>query len=355
MSQIISYREAIRQTMESSMDQNPNTAILGIGVGDPTGIFGTTKGLKEKHGSDRVIDTAIAEEGMTGVAIGMALNGVYPIHVHIRVDFVVLAMNQIINMASKYRYMYGGAFEVPMLIRCIIGRSWGQGPQHSQSLQATFAHYPGLTVIMPSTAHSILETYPYLVEKYKNPVISLEHRLLYDWDFHVTEPLNERKNPLAIRHVREGSDVTIVATSYMVEEATKAADWINRTNNGADISVEIIDVHNVSDIDHDFIYQSIKKTGCLIFADTSWVRYGVCAEISRAILERDASVLTEPPVLLGLPACPTPTSHALEKHYYPDMTNIVDAIYNLTSGKSHGKALPTEEERQSAKKFRGPF
>ena len=133
---------------------------LGQGVDDHKGIFGSTIGLADDFGADRVFDTPLAEEGMTGIAIGAALNGLYPIQTHIRADFALLAMNQIVNLAAKYRYMFGGRFEVPMMIRMIVGRSWGQGAQHSQSLQSLFAHVPGLVVIMPSTAESILVVLP---------------------------------------------------------------------------------------------------------------------------------------------------------------------------------------------------
>src|SRR5690606_6211460 len=134
-------------------------------------------GLAQEFGPDRVMDMPLAEEGMTGIAIGAALNGLYPIQTHIRADFVLLAMNQIINLAAKYKYMFGGRFEVPMLIRLIVGRSWGQGAQHSQSLQSLFSHIPGLRVIMPSSSQAILETYPAVIEEYPGPVISFEHRL----------------------------------------------------------------------------------------------------------------------------------------------------------------------------------
>ena len=177
---VITYREALFKTMRDALDKNPNVIIFGQGVDDHKGTFGTTHGLSQEFGSKRVFDTPLAEEGMTGIAIGAALNGLYPISTHIRVDFALLAMNQIVNLAAKYKYMFGGRFEIPMLIRMVIGRSWGQGAQHSQSLQSLFAHIPGLTVIMPASPQSILECYPYVIENHRGPVISLEHRLMYD-------------------------------------------------------------------------------------------------------------------------------------------------------------------------------
>ena len=184
----ISYEAALYKAMHDALEKNDNAIIMGQGVNDPTAIFGTTKGLNEKFGQERVIDMPIAEEGMTGIALGSALNGLYPIQTHIRVDFLLVAMNQIVNMVAKYKYMYGGTFKIPMLIRAVVGRSWGQGPQHSQSLQSLFAHIPGLTVIMPSTAQSVLDSYSYAINHFHSPVISIEHRFLYDYDFHVLEP-----------------------------------------------------------------------------------------------------------------------------------------------------------------------
>ncbi|HEU0117883.1 MAG TPA: thiamine pyrophosphate-dependent enzyme, partial [Alphaproteobacteria bacterium] len=179
------YSKALARAMDQMLANNDNAIILGQGADDHKGIFGTTLGLPQKFGSARVFDTPLAEEGVTGFAVGMSLGGLYPIMTHIRADFSLLACNQIINLAAKYRYMFGGRFEVPMLIRCVIGRSWGQGAQHSQSLQSLFAHIPGLTVVMPSEPQSILETYLYLAEKYRGPVISFEHRLMYDLEFKV--------------------------------------------------------------------------------------------------------------------------------------------------------------------------
>src|SRR5436309_2557438 len=133
------------------MTRDPSVIVLGLGVDDFKGLYGTTRGLQDEFGPERVFDTPLSEDGMTGVAIGAAMAGLRPIHVHIRMDFVLLAMNQIVNMAAKARYMYGGAVSVPIVVRSIIGRSWGQGPQHSQALHALFMHIPGLRVVAPST------------------------------------------------------------------------------------------------------------------------------------------------------------------------------------------------------------
>lgn len=348
--EIISYKEAIFQAMDSILAEKENSIILGQGVTDPTSIFGTTKGLAEKYGENRVIDMPIMEEGMTGIAVGAALNGIYSIQTHIRVDFLILASNQIINMAAKYKYMFDGSFEVPMLIRAVVGRSWGQGPQHSQSLQSLFGHIPGLTVIMPSNANDALDGYLHAAKHHKGPVISIEHRLLYDLSFyrHKIEDYSFKS-----KVVQSGDSVTIVASSYMVQEAQRASDWVKEKH---DISCEIIDVFNISNIDHDLIFRSIQKTGRLIVADTSWLPYGVCSEVSRGVLERDPSILKKKVINLGLQHTPTPTSHKLEKHFYPDMGNLVDSIYKLVLSESHQESIPDELYIKGLQKtFKGPF
>jgi acetoin:2,6-dichlorophenolindophenol oxidoreductase subunit beta len=345
-----SYKESIGLAMHDILDGNENAVLLGQGVSDPTKIFGTTVGLIEKFGKERVIDMPIMEEGMTGIAIGMALNGLYPVQTHIRVDFLMLAMNQLVNMAAKYRYMYGGTFEVPMLIRAVVGRSWGQGPQHSQSLQSLFAHIPGLTVIMPSTAEDAYNSYLYAATCFKNPVLSIEHRLLYDLSFQPQNDSKRSQSPFLARIVQEGNDVTIIATSYMVQEAQRASVWFQKHSH---LTCEIIDLHRVSQIDHSVIVNSLKKTGRLIIADTSWKEYGVVAEVSRGILENAPHFLKKPAISLGMQPSPCPTSHNLEDEFYPDMSDIVRAISQLTGivvevpSKAFAKSL--------RKEFRGPF
>lgn len=346
----VTYKHRIADAMSDILKSDPDTVIIGQGVADQTAIFGTTEGLARDYGHERVIDTAIMEEGMTGIAIGMALNGLYPIQTHIRVDFLIVAMNQLVNMAAKYRYMYGDSFEVPMLIRAVVGRSWGQGPQHSQSLQSLFAHIPGLTVIMPASAQSAYESYRFAATKFKNPVISIEHRLLYDLTFKAESSEEYSYNPFVARLVQHGRDITIVATSYMVQEAQRAAEWVKRH---ANIDCEIIDLHVVSNINPEKIIQSVRKTGRLLIADTSWQAYGVSAEICRLIMECDPGLLKEPAITLGMAPAPCPTSHSLEDIFYSDVTDIVAGVYKLMRGEG---VVPSKSEAKDMRKsFKGPF
>jgi len=348
---VLSYAGALLETMDAALGNYSDTFIMGQGVDDFKGIFGSTTGLAEKYGAARVFDTPLMEEGMTGIAIGAALVGDYPITTHIRADFSFLAMNQIINLASKYKYMFGGLMNCPMLIRLVVGRSWGQGAQHSQSPQATFAHYPGLTVVMPATSQAILDMYPAIIKKHPGPVISIEHRLLYNLDFSVST--NAAHVPLTSYVAHEGKDVTVVATSVMVLEALRAAQYVGEK---AGISVEVIDLNSISHPDWDLVASSVRKTGRLVIADTSWLEYGVAAEVCRQLVMRDPGLLRQPPSMLGMAPAPCPTAKSLEDIYYPSQHETVDAILAQVKGKNHGIALPAERSMtDNYKKFRGPF
>lgn len=350
---VLSYAGALLETMDAGLADHPNAFIMGQGVDDFKGIFGSTTDLAKKYGAARVFDVPLMEEGMTGVAIGASLVGDYPITTHIRADFSFLAMNQIINLASKYRYMFGGIMSCPMLIRLVVGRSWGQGAQHSQSPQATFAHYPGLTVVMPSTSQAILDMYPQIINRHPGPVVSIEHRLLYNLDFSVSASKPAKPIPLTSYVAREGSDVTVVATSVMVLEAMRAAQYVSEK---AGIEVEVIDLNSISHPDWDLVAASVRKTGRLVIADTSWLEYGVTAEVCRQLMLRDPGMLRQPPAMLGMAAAPCPTAKSLEDIYYPSQHETVEAILAQVRGTGHGIELPAERSMtEGYKRFRGPF
>src|SRR4030042_4368225 len=218
----VSSAQAILEATDQCMAEDSSVYIMGLGVTDPKGVFGTTLGLEAKYGK-RVLDMPVAENGMTGVAIGSALIGMRPIMTHQRIDFMLLSFDQIINNAAKWHYMFGGKMKVPLTIRLLIGRGWGQGPQHSQSLHALFTHIPGLKVVMPFTPYDAKGLLVSAVRD-DNPVMYIEHRWLHNITGEVhaenyTVPLGKA------RIVKEGSDITIAASSYMVLEAMKAADY----------------------------------------------------------------------------------------------------------------------------------
>ncbi|MDB2637595.1 alpha-ketoacid dehydrogenase subunit beta [Alphaproteobacteria bacterium] len=346
------YRGALALAMQRAMERHDNTIIMGQGVADFKALFGTTSGLIERF-PDRVVETPIAEDSVAGICIGAALNGLYPINTHIRADFGLLIFNQLINLAAKYRYMFGGLFEVPLMMRMIIGRSWGQGAQHSQSLQSLLAHIPGLVVIMPASPASILSSYEYAIEHHRGPVVMLEHRLMYELKFG-DEPEPVSKNPLfGSVMVKEGSDITVIATSIMVVEAKRAASHLEMFG----ISVEIIDLHSISHPDTSMIINSVSKTGRVIIADTSWPSYGVCAELSRIIHEIGGVDLLKPMKSLGMQESPCPTAKTLEDMYYPDLRDLVNEIALMcSSGVGHSIPLPEKESTTGFyKNFKGPF
>ena len=343
----MTYREALYKVMNQALE-NPKTIIIGQGVSDCKGIFGTTLGLADKYGYNRVIDTPLAEEGIMGICIGAALNGLYPINTHIRADFALSATNQIINLAAKYRYMFDGNFNIPMMIRMVIGRSWGQGAQHSQSLQSLYSHIPGLTVYMPSCSQAILDLYPRFLS-YSNPVIFIEHRLLYDIKFNVSDNSIYDTGALI---VNPGKDITIVATSIMVLEALRATKYL--ANYG--IYCEVIDLNSTTHPNWDIIINSIKKTGKLLVADTSWLPYGVASEVCRIVSTTDPTILKAPVVTLGMEFTTCPTAKVLEDLFYPNQRTLVDSIVKLVIGKEHSIPLPDETSMADVyKAFRGPF
>jgi pyruvate dehydrogenase E1 component beta subunit len=341
---IIKYGEALRSATVHAMERDPKVFVMGIGVDDHRAVFGSTLGLVERFGRERVFDTPIAEAGMTGVAIGAALNGYRPIHVHIRADFLYLAMDQIFNMAAKWRAMFGGQMSVPLTIRAVIGRSWGQGAQHSQSLQSMFMNVPGLKVAMPTTA---ADAQGFLLAAIAdpNPVILIEHRLLYDIVGEVPDP------PVALPFGRAvvrkpGRDVTIVANSYMVVESLKAAEFLSAHG----VDAEIVDPVSLAPLDRATIAASIRKTGRLLVVDTGWITCGVSAEIAAIAAEEAFDALKAPVRRLGMQPASCPVSKPLENAFYPSARTIAEAAFALV-----GRPVPAGEVPGLASAFKGPF
>ena len=341
------YEEAINEAIYQEMERDDNVFIYGIGVPDHKKIFGTTKRLLERFGENRCIDTPLAEDGLTGFALGAAVNGMRPILTHIRVDFALLSINQLFNNIAAYRYMSGGQLKTPIVIRVIIGRGWGQGAQHSKSLQSMFAHVPGLKVVMPTTPNDAKGMMAAAIRD-DNPVVVIEHRWLY-WQEGMTE-----QNPFVVsldgaNKIREGRDVTIVATSWMNVEALKAAEVVAKRG----IEVEIIDARCISSVDIDTIARSIRKTGRCIIADYDWVYCGFSAELAAQIYHKCRNFLTERVIRLGFAYTPCPTVRHLENEFYPDAINIIREIEDLFDMEETD--LDGEEFYSHEKRFKGPF
>jgi pyruvate dehydrogenase E1 component beta subunit len=246
--------------------------------------------------------------------------------------------------------MFGGLFELPMLFRLIVGRSWGQGAQHSQSLQSLLGHIPGLTVIMPSSPASVLSSYREAIFKHRGPVVSFEHRLMYELSF--DERIDSAVGLHGSRIVREGTDVTIVATSVMVLESKRAAAHLQALG----VSAEVIDLHSISHPNVEAIIHSLSKTGRLLIADTSWSAYGVAAEINRLINEHSPGLLRAPAKGLCMQPSPCPTAKALEELFYPDVHDIVRAAQELVGVRFDESSVPRKQSMTDYyKHFKGPF
>lgn len=344
---LITYAEAIREATQQEMTRDPSVIVLGQGVDDPKAIYGTTKGLREIFGGERVFDTPLSEDGMAGVAIGAALAGLRPIHVHIRMEFLLLAMNQLINMAAKYRYMSGGAASVPLVVRVVIGRSWGQGPQHSQALQSFFMHVPGLKVVAPSTPYDVKGCLVASVRD-DNPVIFIEHRFLHHCKGHVPEELYTV--PLGkSRLLAEGGDVTLVGISYMALECLRAQRYLS----AAGIRAEVIDPVSLSPLDMEPIVNSVWKTGHLVVVDNAWLTCGASAEIMAQLMERAHGRRDFTVDRIGFEPVPCPTTRNLENAFYPDARSI--ALFVQRKLRPSEAWTPQIEPILEAVEFKGPF
>lgn len=320
----LKYFEAINEALDLCMEADPRVFVMGLGAPDPTMLFGTHRNLAEKYGPKRVIDMPISENAMTGVLLGAAQAGMRPVMTHIRLEFAMLAIDQIVNQAAKWHYMFGGRSSAPMVIRMLVGRGWGQGPQHSQSLQAWFAHVPGLKVIMPATAHDAKGLMIAAIED-DNPVVCIEHRWLYGIGGSV--PDGRYRVELGVPgHLRKGDDVTIAASSYMTLEAIRAADALREEG----IEADVLDVHTLNPLDETPIVESARRTGRLIVADTGSRSAGFAAEISSRVVEQAFAELKHPPVRITLPDIPTPTTRALSNHFYPGVEDVMAAARRLT-------------------------
>src|SRR6185312_7234483 len=264
----LSFVDAVREAAEQEMLRDESVVVFGLDVDDPKAIQGTTRGLLERFGPERVFGTPLSEDVMTGAAIGMALAGLRPIHVHIRMDFLLLAMNQLVNVAAKSRAMYGGRVNVPLVVRAMIGKSWGQGAQHSQGLHGLFMHVPGIKVVAPATPYDAKGCLIAAIRD-DDPVLYVEHRLLHFQKGPVPET-DYVMSPGKARIARPGDDVTLVGISYMQVECLRAAHYLNDIG----INAEVIDPIWLSPLDIETIAESVERTGRLVVVDTAWTNCG---------------------------------------------------------------------------------
>ncbi len=344
----ISYVEAIREATDQEMARDDSVIVFGLDVDDPKAIQGTTRGLVVKYGSERVFGTPLSEDGMTGVAIGMSLGGLRPIHVHIRMDFLMLAMNQLINIAAKSSYMSGGQMNVPMVVRGMIGKSWGQGAQHSQSLYSFFMHVPGIKVVAPTNPHDAKGCLVNAIRD-DNPVIYVEHRLSHFHHGPVPEALYEVA-PGQARVAVEGDDVTLIGISYMQTECLRAQRYLESVG----VHAEVIDPIWLSPLDGETIVNSVRKTGRLVVVDNDWTACGAGAEIVSLVTEAIPHVENLKVRRMGFAPVTCPPTPNLEELFYPNGRTIAAAAFSLVDGNTNGW-LPEELPDLREIEFKGPF
>jgi pyruvate dehydrogenase E1 component beta subunit len=342
----ITYAEAISEATCLIMEADSNVVLMGIGMDYSSGVFGTTTDAFSKFGSSRVIDTPAMENALTGIAVGGATVGLKPILVHARNDFLFLALDKLLNVCSKWNYMINGkAGSLPIITRAVIGRGWGQGATHSQSIQSVLAHFPGLRVVMPSTPE---DAKGMMIAAWQlgDPIVILEHRSLFSLKGQVAKGVTPTSLNKA-KVMREGKDITIIATSICVHESQLVADELDSLG----ISVEIIDLRSIQPLDKETIRNSIQKTGRALVYDTSWISFGVGAEIGAILLETPNLELKCPLVRIGQLGVPAPTSKPMEDLHYPTLNSVIDTIQKMV----RGEYIETRVIPAVTAEFQGPY
>jgi pyruvate/2-oxoglutarate/acetoin dehydrogenase E1 component len=314
----IRYIFAIKEAMEEEMERDENVFLIGEDVGLAGGSFGASRGLYDKFGPDRVVDTPISELGFTSLAAGAASCGLRPIVEIMFMDFVTCCMDSIVNQIAKMRYMFGNQYTVPIVVRMPEGGGLNAGPQHSQCLETWFAHVPGLKVVMASTPYDVKGLLKASIRD-DNPVIFVENKTLHAMKGSVPE--EDYVIPIGKADVkREGSDVTIVTASRLVQESLKAADVLAQEG----ISVEVVDLMTIQPWDKETVFSSVAKTHRLITAHEAVKQFGFGAEISAVVAEEILDELDAPIMRVGAPF--VPASYSLEKFYVPGADDVIDAV-----------------------------
>lgn len=315
----LTFAQAINAALAQAMELDPNVFVYGIGADGETGIFGTTTGLVDRFGRKRVFDTPIAEAGLSALAAGAASSGLRPVLVHQRLDFMLYSVDQIVNWMAPWRFMSGGRAKMPVTIRAIVGKGWGQGPQHTKSLHAWFAHVPGLQVVMPGSPADAKGLLLSSIMS-NDPTLFIEGRSLFTMEEDVPdEPYFIRLGEAFIR--REGTDVTLVTMGSMVTLSLEAAESLA----GSNISVEVLDLRCLMPLDVASIMRSVRKTGRLVVAEPGWKLYGAGAEIIATVAENLGGELRSRPRRVAWPQSAVPTSRRLEEQFYPSSNDVVAA------------------------------
>ncbi len=342
---ILKYKDAIEEAYMQCMEKDPSIFIAGIGVDYSSAVFGSTSNIIKKYGPGRIFDTPAMENALTGIAIGAAAMGKRPVIVHLRADFMFLAMDQLINLAAKWKYMYGGnAGNVPIVVRAIIGRGWGQGATHSQSLHTILGYFPGLNVVIPAFP-SDAKGLTIAALQGNTPTIIFEHRSLYE----TSGIVHEECTPVPIGKasvVKEGNDISIVAVSQMAREAVVAAEALEEIG----IHAEVIDLRSIRPFDSETILHSLKKTGRVLAIDNGWKMYGVSSEVAAICAEDGFKFLRAPVKRIAWQDCPSPVSKSLEDVFYPNALTIAQEVLTML-----GKQSASIKEIVLEDNFKGPY
>lgn len=324
----MAYCEGIREAFEYCMDKDDKVFAIGQGLWSPWYVGRSMDNLDKRYGKARVIDTPVSEQATTGIAVGAALFGYRPVVIHPRMDFMILATDQIVNQAAKWRHMLGGEVSPSMVVRGIVNRGGEQGAQHSQALHSWYAHVPGLRVVMPATATDARDLLIAAIQS-PDPVLYIDDRWCYDFEEEVAPAADVDLSAVRPAIRREGTDVTIAAASYSVLLAIEAADMLAKEG----ISCEVIDIRILNPLDTSIVRASVRKTGRLLAVDGGWRTCGfageIIASVSEALAPKD---WRSAPRRITLPDAPAPTSKALEDGYYPTCRDVADAIRAMVTG-----------------------
>ncbi len=325
MKQKYNYGTALLAGFEYLLEQYPEVFVLGQGLWSPWYVGNSMTDLDKKFGVKRIIDTPVSESACTGAAVGAAIAGMKPIVVHPRMDFMLFAMDAIVNQAAKWSHMTGGQGKAGVTVRAIINRGGEQGAQHSQALHSWFAHIPGLRVVMPAT---VADARDLLIASTlcKDPVIFIDDRWLYDLEDElppVTELDLRNLGPQILRH---GHDITIASSGYYSRVALEAAEKLKENN----ISAEVVDLRVLNPFDPTLVIDSVNKTKKLVVLDGGWKNCGMASEVIASVVESlDPGIMEKSPARITLPDAPAPTSRVLEKIYYPDVNQVTEKVINF--------------------------
>ena len=345
-----SYSQAINKALMEEMKRNKKLVCFGLGINDSLNFFGTTKGLEKKFGHDRVFETPTSENAMTGIGVGMSLNSNPCVMMHQRLDFFLLAMDQLVNSAAKWHFMFGGKKSVPITIRLVVGKGWGQGPTHSQSLQSWFSHIPGLKVVMPTfpkDAYNLLKK----AIRDPNPVIFIEHRWLHNVE-QETKKIKYKSIKYLPELISKGADFTAVSYSLSTIEMLSLKKMLNKNK----VSFDLIDLKSIKPLNISIIKNSLKKTKRLLILDS--ISHPICSvgsEILSQLFREKNIKLLKPPILLTLPDVPTPTSTYYTKDFYIKKADIINNVSKLVGKKIKFVSNDSNLHDVPDSNFKGPF